>query len=40
MLNGGNGAVRQRMNFSKIPTVIKIPNLIEVQGGLTNDFFR
>ena len=31
MLNGGNGAVRQRINFSKIPTVIKIPNLIEVQ---------
>src|SRR3989304_6810920 len=31
MLNGRNGAVRQRINFSKIPTVIKIPNLIEVQ---------
>jgi len=31
MLNGGNGAVRQRINSSKIPTVIKIPNLIEVQ---------
>ena len=31
MLNGGNGAIRQRINFSKIPTVIKIPNLIEVQ---------
>jgi len=31
MPNGGNGAVRQRINFSKIPTVIKIPNLIEVQ---------
>ena len=28
MPNGGNGAVRQRINFSKIPTVIKIPNLI------------
>jgi DNA-directed RNA polymerase subunit beta len=27
----GNGAARQRINFSKIPTVIKIPNLIEVQ---------
>ncbi len=26
-----NGAPRQRINFSKIPTVIKIPNLIEVQ---------
>ena len=31
MPNGGNGAVRQRINFSKIPTVINIPNLIEVQ---------
>ncbi len=31
MPNGGNGAVRQRIDFSKIPTVIKIPNLIEVQ---------
>jgi DNA-directed RNA polymerase subunit beta len=31
MPNSGNGAVRQRINFSKIPTVIKIPNLIEVQ---------
>jgi len=31
MVNSGNGAVRQRINFSKIPTVIKIPNLIEVQ---------
>ena len=31
MPNGGNGALRQRINFSKIPTVIKIPNLIEVQ---------
>src|SRR5881296_1589933 len=28
---GGNGAVRERINFSKIPTVIQIPNLIEVQ---------
>ena len=31
MLNGGNGASRQRVNFSKIPTAIRIPNLIEVQ---------
>jgi DNA-directed RNA polymerase subunit beta len=31
MPNSRNGAVRQRINFSKIPTVIKIPNLIEVQ---------
>jgi len=31
MPNGGNGATRQRINFSKIPTVIQIPNLIEVQ---------
>ena len=31
MLNGGNGASRQRVNFSKIPTAIQIPNLIEVQ---------
>ncbi len=31
MPNGGNGAVRQRINFSKIPTLIQIPNLIEVQ---------
>ncbi len=31
MPNGRNGAARQRVNFSKIPTVIKIPNLIEVQ---------
>src|SRR5712692_9988179 len=31
MPNGGNGAARQRINFSKIPTVIQIPNLIEVQ---------
>ena len=31
MPKGGNGAARQRINFSKIPTVIKIPNLIEVQ---------
>ncbi len=31
MPNGGNGASRHRINFSKIPTVIKIPNLIEVQ---------
>ena len=28
---GGKGAVRQRINFSKIPAVIKISNLIEVQ---------
>src|SRR5579875_1643783 len=31
MTNGRNGASRQRINFSKIPTVISIPNLIEVQ---------
>jgi DNA-directed RNA polymerase subunit beta len=31
MANAGNGAVRERINFSKIPTVINIPNLIEVQ---------
>src|SRR5438874_3047456 len=31
MPTGGNGAVRKRINFSKIPTVIQIPNLIEVQ---------
>ncbi len=31
MPNGGNGFARQRINFSKIHTVIKIPNLIEVQ---------
>ncbi|HEV2176183.1 MAG TPA: DNA-directed RNA polymerase subunit beta [Terriglobia bacterium] len=31
MPNGGNGASRERINFSKIPTVINIPNLIEVQ---------
>jgi DNA-directed RNA polymerase subunit beta len=31
MLNGGNGVSRQRINFSKIPTAIQIPNLIEVQ---------
>ncbi len=31
MPNDGNGAARQRIDFSKIPTVIKIPNLIEVQ---------
>jgi DNA-directed RNA polymerase subunit beta len=31
MLNGRNGASRHRINFSKIPTVISIPNLIEVQ---------
>ena len=31
MANANNGAVRQRINFSKIPTVINIPNLIEVQ---------
>jgi DNA-directed RNA polymerase subunit beta len=31
MPSGRNGAARQRINFSKIPTVIKIPNLIEVQ---------
>jgi DNA-directed RNA polymerase subunit beta len=31
MPNGGNGVSRQRVNFSKIPTVIRIPNLIEVQ---------
>jgi len=31
MPTGGNGAMRQRINFSKIPTVIQIPNLIEVQ---------
>ena len=31
MQNGGNGASRQRINFSKIPTAIQIPNLIEVQ---------
>ena len=31
MPNDGNGAVRQRIDFSKIPTVISIPNLIEVQ---------
>lgn len=31
MANGRNGGVRQRISFSKIPTVIKIPNLIEVQ---------
>jgi DNA-directed RNA polymerase subunit beta len=31
MLNGRNGASRHRINFSRIPTVISIPNLIEVQ---------
>jgi len=31
MSNGGNGVSRQRINFSKIPTAIQIPNLIEVQ---------
>ncbi|HLI30720.1 MAG TPA: DNA-directed RNA polymerase subunit beta [Terriglobia bacterium] len=31
MPNGRNGASRQRINFSKIPSVISIPNLIEVQ---------
>jgi DNA-directed RNA polymerase subunit beta len=31
MPNDGNGVSRQRVNFSKIPTVIRIPNLIEVQ---------
>ncbi len=31
MPNDGNGVVRQRIDFSKIPTVIQIPNLIEVQ---------
>jgi DNA-directed RNA polymerase subunit beta len=31
MANGRNDASRQRINFSKIPTVISIPNLIEVQ---------
>ncbi len=31
MPTSGNGAVRHRINFSKIPTVINIPNLIEVQ---------
>src|SRR5438876_1425715 len=31
MPTGGNGSVRKRINFSKIPTVIQIPNLIEVQ---------
>ena len=31
MPNGGNSSSRERINFSKIPTVIKIPNLIEVQ---------
>src|ERR1051326_4027596 len=31
MANANNGAVRHRINFSKIPTVINIPNLIEVQ---------
>ncbi|MGH9354818.1 MAG: DNA-directed RNA polymerase subunit beta, partial [Terriglobia bacterium] len=31
MPNGRNGASRHRINFSKIPSVISIPNLIEVQ---------
>ena len=31
MSHGRNGAGRQRIDFSKIPAVIKIPNLIEVQ---------
>ncbi len=31
MPNGRNGTSRHRINFSKIPTVISIPNLIEVQ---------
>ncbi len=31
MPTGSNGASRHRINFSKIPTVISIPNLIEVQ---------
>ncbi|MGH9395327.1 MAG: DNA-directed RNA polymerase subunit beta [Terriglobia bacterium] len=31
MPNGRNGASRHRVSFSKIPTVIPIPNLIEVQ---------
>ncbi len=31
MPNGGNGAARQRINFSKIPSIIRIPNLIDVQ---------
>ena len=31
MPNNGKGVVRPRIDFSKIPTVIQIPNLIEVQ---------
>ena len=31
MLKNGNGNVPRRINFSKIPSVIGIPNLIEVQ---------
>ena len=31
MPNNGKGVVRPRIDFSKIPTVIEIPNLIEVQ---------
>ncbi len=31
MPRGSSGATRQRISFSKIPTAIRIPNLIEVQ---------
>ena len=31
MPNGSNGSVPRRIDFSKIPSVIQIPNLIEVQ---------
>ncbi len=40
MPNGQNGALRHRINFSKIPTVISIPNLIEVQRRSYDSFLQ
>ncbi|HEV2418447.1 MAG TPA: DNA-directed RNA polymerase subunit beta [Terriglobia bacterium] len=40
MPNGRNGVSRHRINFSKIPTVISIPNLIEVQRASYERFLQ
>jgi DNA-directed RNA polymerase subunit beta len=40
MPSGQNGVLRHRINFSKIPTVISIPNLIEVQRRSYDSFLQ
>ena len=40
LANTGNGASRERYDFSRIKTAIRIPNLIEVQRQSYNRFLQ